>query len=337
MLGYYTRDFRSASASTAVEYLCLICLNADLPGEAGKSQTTLCHNALRELVLETRDFSTLLGDIRSDGTIIRGTIENRLPLIKLSSHDDFLRAVTRQAAAIADDNGRTPDAVLLYHLAEDFNKVVSIATRALSEAVTIEIGADPLKLQPLKPRANTIAERMKAIETEGSMSLMSIDDPLDLLMAFETLYRLTPIYRGKLSAEVELTAAVMIKIALAKKSVEEGQWAEALDNIAETGLLPLHTQGEINLIRQSAIAFGQLPPVIATTIGPLLMWTITCCGKQRERLRESRFEAGNNDSLSKDLKQRAHDCMVFAGLVKYKLTARVYEALARAAGDDGIY
>ncbi|KAL8753507.1 MAG: hypothetical protein Q9199_004996, partial [Rusavskia elegans] len=131
MLGYYTRDFRTSNLDAAVDYLVLICLNIDLPGAAGKSQAALCHEALRELVLESREFAQLLGDIHKDGTRLKGTIEQRLNLIGLSDQEMFLKTVTVQAASVADDNGRTTDAVLLYHLAEDYDNVIVIVNRAL--------------------------------------------------------------------------------------------------------------------------------------------------------------------------------------------------------------
>ncbi|KAI4146402.1 MAG: hypothetical protein LQ340_005942, partial [Diploschistes diacapsis] len=135
MLGYYTRDFRASNVVAATDYLCLIHLNADLPGQIGKSHSSLCHEALRELVLETREFAQLLGDIYGDGTRVKGAIEMRLPLIGLRDEEDYLRNVTMQAAKVADDTGRTTDAVLLYHLAEDYNSVIAILNRALSDAL----------------------------------------------------------------------------------------------------------------------------------------------------------------------------------------------------------
>ncbi|CRK22602.1 hypothetical protein BN1708_017966, partial [Verticillium longisporum] len=60
MLGFYTKDFRAADVVSAVDYLTLVCLNMDLPGEAGRRNANLCWEALRELVLETREFSKLI-------------------------------------------------------------------------------------------------------------------------------------------------------------------------------------------------------------------------------------------------------------------------------------
>ena len=231
MLGYYTRDFRSGNAEAAVDYLAMICLNADLPGAAGESQSSLCHEALRELVLETREFAQLLGDIYSDGTRIKGAIEQRLKLIGLADQEEFLRTVTIQAASVADDNGRTTDAVLLYHLAEDYDNVIIIINRALSEAIAIEIGQEAFRLQPLKPRtsSNTGATQSQQLFTGSSLSLTSVDDPAILARNMISLYNANALYYQKIRPANRDACGILLRLSEAKTKVSAGQWAEALD------------------------------------------------------------------------------------------------------------
>ena len=228
MLGYYTRDFRASNAEYAVDYLTLICLNADLPGAMGKSQTSLCHEALRELVLETREFAQLLGDIQSDGTRLKGSIEQRLKLIGLADQESFLKTVTIQAASVADDNGRTTDAVLLYHLAEDYDNVIQIINRALSEAIAVEIGEGELRLQPLKPRIDASGQQQPP--TPGSsLSLTSVDDPAVLARNMISLYNSNAMYYQKIRAANREACGILLRMSEAKAKVSAGSWAEALD------------------------------------------------------------------------------------------------------------
>ncbi|KAI9757294.1 MAG: hypothetical protein M4579_003505 [Chaenotheca gracillima] len=335
MLGYYTRDFRSANVEAAVDYLTLICLNADLPGPSGKSQSSLCHEALRELVLETREFAQLLGDIRSDGRRIQGAIERRLKLIRLSDQEEFLRTVTIQAARVADDNGRTTDAVLLYHLAEQYDNVIAIINRSLSEAIAVEIGQDQLRLQPLKPRL-TVADAQQQpspVQDGSSLSLTSVDDPAELARNMISLYNSNALYFNKIKQTNRDACGVLLQMSEAKRRVEVGKWAEALDIIQSLSLLPLTSAGDIHQIRALATAASHQPSVISRNIGVLLMWTITCCGRQREVLRGSAFGATvdpTRRAMADDLALKARDLMVFAGLVKSRLSPRVFEVLARA-------
>lgn len=70
LLHRYTRAFVQSDVQEALQYLYLICLNADLPSPTSTEQITLCHDYIRELVMETRKYAELLGDVRNDGTKI---------------------------------------------------------------------------------------------------------------------------------------------------------------------------------------------------------------------------------------------------------------------------
>ena len=336
MLGYYTRDFRSGNVEAAVDYLTLICLDASLPGALGKAQALLCHEALRELVLETREFAKLLGDIHSDGTRLRGAIEQRLKLIGLADQEEFLRTVTLQAASVANDNGRITDAVLLYHLAEDYDNVIAIINRALSEAIAVELGQEQLRLEPLKPRSTTQEEEQPQLPS-SSLSLTSVDDPATLAKNMISVYNANALYYQKIRTLNRDACGVLLRMSDAKALVGAGQWAQALDIIDSLGLLPLHARGSIPDIRAHVNAFNSLPQSISRNIGPLLMWAITCIGRQREVLMSSGFEDATRKGMSEELLQGATDLMVFVGLVRYRLGERVWDAVTRCGGDVGVY
>lgn len=102
-------------------------------------------------------------------------------------------------------------------------------------------------------------------------------------------------------------------------------------------LLPLHAKSSIPAIRSSAQSFNALPLSISRNIGPLLLWTIVCIGHQREILAKAEFEGSARKEMSEELLVAAKDLMVFAGLVKYRLGERVWEAVTRCGGDVGVY
>ena len=228
MIGFYTRDFRAGNVEAAVDYLTLICLNAGLPGAMGKPQASLCHEALRELVLETREFAQLLGDVRTDGTRLKGAIEKRLKLIALADQEQLLRVITIQAASVADDNGRVNDAVLLYHLAEDYDNVVAIVNRTLSEAIAVDIGQEQMRLQPSKPRTSIQQEQTQQSDA-STLSLTSVDDPVLLARNMSRLYGNNAMYSQKIRESNRETCDVLIGMAEAKARTAAGHWSEAID------------------------------------------------------------------------------------------------------------
>ncbi|KAI0878823.1 Nup93/Nic96-domain-containing protein [Hypoxylon argillaceum] len=332
MLGYYTRDFRAADVASAVDYLTLICLNADLGGEAGRQQAELCHVALRELVLETREFSKLIGDIRPDGRRITGLIEERSPLIGLREEDDFVKTVTLQAARFADDNGRTTDAVLLYHLAGDYDSVVTIVSRALSEAISLEIGEDPMRLMPVKPRATG-----KAPEAQpgSSLSLASLDDPIQLAYTMMSMYEKDAMFSTKIQNQNRIACHLLLQMSEIKGLVEAGQWPESLDKIRSLEILPLEANGDATKVRHYASKFSGLSQTVAINVPNLLMWTITCCMRQRERLMSGQFTGneGSRRMMYDSLKQISMDLTTYTSQLRYRFPPHLLEALARASAD----
>ncbi|KAL8937780.1 MAG: hypothetical protein Q9216_004258, partial [Gyalolechia sp. 2 TL-2023] len=273
MLGYYTRDFRTSNLDAAVDYLVLICVNIDLPGAAGKAQASLCHEALRELVLESREFAQLLGDIRGDGSRLKGTIEQRLKLIGLADEEMFLKTVTVQAASVADDNGRTTDAVLLYHLAEDYDNVIAIVNRALSDSLATELSEPAPKLQPLKPRTTATHEiggqqqnQNLPPQDQTSFSLTSVTDPATLALNMIQLYESKPLYYQRVRPLHRKTCGILLSLSKTRSHIQSRNWSAALDSIAQTSLLPLSAHGSIPDIRAAANNVNALPQPVARNL-----------------------------------------------------------------------
>ncbi|KAL1894546.1 nuclear pore complex subunit [Sporothrix stenoceras] len=353
MIGYYTRDFRAANVAAAVDYLILICLgDDDINNQASSSQqagkpkeqsaaTALCYEALRELVLETREFSKLIGDIRPDGTRIRGLIEERGTLIALDREQDFVKAITLQAARDADDGGRTTDAVLLYHLAGDYDTVVVIVSRALSEAIALEIGEEPMRLVPVKPRVDKDKSSSSATATPAtqqpgsSLSLASIDDPVELARTMMTMYERDNMFRRRIREETRIACGVLLQMSEIKGLVEARKWPQCLDKIRDLGILPLQAGGDPGIIRSFAARFSSLAQPVAINVPNLLMWTILCCTQQRERLLSGQFSGNESASrrLADDLKQICVDLTAYTSQLRYRFPPYLHEALARASAD----
>lgn len=223
MIGYYTRDFRAANAAAAVDYLALICLNKDIPGPGGVSQISLCHDALRELVLESKEFALLLGDLRFNGERQPGIIEERIRLIGLEETANFMRTITIQAASTADDNGRITDAVLLYYLAGEVDTTLLLLNRVCGEFLAVPIGQEQMRLEPTKTNAQADQQTVQA----GSISLTAIDDPMTLAQGMLNIYQAR--CSDKLVEKTINTFSALQCVQTVRNLVEREAWVDALD------------------------------------------------------------------------------------------------------------
>ncbi|GME68439.1 unnamed protein product [[Candida] boidinii] len=75
LIGYYVRTFKISDPRVALEYLICIFLCEYLPSQIKNEQIKIGQEAIRELVLETREFVMLLGRIEKDGNRLPGAIE----------------------------------------------------------------------------------------------------------------------------------------------------------------------------------------------------------------------------------------------------------------------
>lgn len=215
LIASYTHDFRTPNAEEAVDYLALICLNGDIPPPSGPVHLSICHETLRDLVLETREFTKLLGDVRSDGTREKGAIEKRMKLIKIADQREYLRTITEQAAIQADDDGRSTDAVLLYHLAEEYNVVVEIINKNLSDSIASE-------------EAQTVYHDRAPGANSGSMSLTSVDDPVRLATNMMHMYSAHANMFATINVRNREATGVLLMIAQAKEKYQLGKWESCL-------------------------------------------------------------------------------------------------------------
>ncbi|KAF2718806.1 NIC-domain-containing protein [Polychaeton citri CBS 116435] len=338
MVGLYTRDFRTANPTAAADYLCLICLDGDLTGEIGRKNRELCHQALTELVLETREFAQLLGDIRGDGRRIRGAIEQRLKLIGLGNERDFLKHITVVAARTAEEQGRTTDASLLFHLAEDYNRVIEVVNQALSLYLTTDLGEAPMRLTPLKPRATDVPRSNgQSQQMEASLSLTAVDDPIELARAMKTLYDHNAMYFNKIQSKNSDATNVLLKLADARRALEMGKWALAVDFIRASQILPTDERGNVSAIRTKVRDFEAMPSVLARAIGHVMLWAVVGCSNQVAVLKSEAFETGERRQAIANCVGVARDVMVFAGMIRFKLPASVMEMIARAGQELGVY
>ncbi|EXJ68162.1 uncharacterized protein A1O5_08777 [Cladophialophora psammophila CBS 110553] len=346
LVAYHTGTFRTALPVPAVDYLSMLCLNSDLqPASLGLVHINACHECLRELCLETREFAKLLGDIRSDGTRIPGAIELRARLIHLDTREEFLRSITRQSAAIADQRGQIADAVLLYHLCEDYDNVISVLNRALADAVTLDLGEAPMQLQPLKPRRSNGQSEPSSSTQGGPQSSLSLtqstSSPFELGKNMISLYNENAAYFNRISSANREICGALIRLLSVREHLEAQppRYMTALEELHDLGLLPLRANGSIPTIRAAATAFSALPQILARCAGVSVVWAVRAIGGERGNIiRNGRWEAGyggDADEMKEQLSNMAKDLMVFAGLVKYKLPGRVYDMLTRAGADVG--
>jgi len=218
-LALYAKNFIRTSSATAFEYLSLITINNDLASPNDKYQIEATQEAVRELVIESRDFVTLLGDIRPDGTREPGLIETRSKLLNVNdaAKREYIRSIVEKAATLVDDEGDTASAVLLYHLSEDYSLVLATINRRLSD-----VFMDPsAPIYANDPAAQEEARKM-------NFSMAAVADPATLAKNVLTMYEANGNILQRLDSRERETCKVLLGMIEARKAFLAGRWENSI-------------------------------------------------------------------------------------------------------------
>ncbi|TIC03273.1 NIC-domain-containing protein [Wallemia mellicola] len=292
----YTRIFARSDPQEALQYLYLICLNSDAPQPISRQQIALCHAYIKDLVLETRSYAHLLGEVKPDGTKTQGLIERDLKLIKLDDERDYLLNIVKSAASRAELEKRTKDAILLYNLAEEYDVVVTVLCR--------ELGAS-LSVNPAPQN----------------------DDIFDLARGILDHYKRDARIAHRVSQKNRETVGVLLRLKEALTLYEQSQLDAALSTIEDVKLIPLN--GDVISITRKSEEFKDLDESISRNLSDVLLITMNILFKIHANLKESPFGDSSRQNKMSQLRAKARTLMMFVGLLRFRISSDVLQQLSR--------
>ncbi|ODV96352.1 hypothetical protein PACTADRAFT_49715 [Pachysolen tannophilus NRRL Y-2460] len=301
----YTRTFKISDPRIAVEYLTLICMTGGNDQER-KQEQEICLEYLRKLILETREFKLLLGEIKKNGVRVPGFIEEKKKLLLLEGENDYLQKVTEQAAIRADEEGRTDDSILLHQLSGEYNIVINLVNTLLGELLNITELDKPLRspLGSTQEDIVSVAERlMESYSTNAEVSL-------------------------KIELKKKETCSKLLYIVKIRGFFVNQDWERCLKYLGALDFIPASLyKTDLNKLREMAQNVQSLDDSIARNISSLLIMTMTCVSQLTYSLVHSEYRGQTKDERLQQLKQISKNCMIFAGLVEYKMPQEIYTML----------
>ena len=193
----YVKHFESTDPKEALQYFYF------LRGMKGGRSENLFMSCVGELVLESREFDLLLGQLMPDGTRAPGLVDKFGGLVDTGT---IIELVARDS----EERGLLEDAVRLYDLASKHARVVSLLNTLLAQVISSPATPESRR-DRLQRQAVGIAKRYK---TMGVVGGKETTNTLFLLLDLATFFDLY--HNGKL--------------------------AECLDTLARVRLVPLNTQ-----------------------------------------------------------------------------------------------
>lgn len=279
----YIRLFPKSDAKNALQYVYLVCLNSDCKRPIGEEQTKRCHDLIRSLVVESRQYFELLGDIGNDGTKTEGIIERNLKLIRLQGSRDFLSNIVGAAAVQSENENRTRDAILLYNIAEEYDRVIDVVNRELSMSL----------IEPAGPRST------HAIESSASgtaTSLAAVDDIAQLASAILDNYEKHNHIQRAVSPRKREVCRILLTLKTCFQLFSKDEWEKSLNILESLDVIPF--KGDVVTITRKAESFKDVDENIAKNFSEILLLAMTCISKLYLLLKDSPFGDSSRQQVS---------------------------------------
>ncbi|KAJ7259621.1 nucleoporin-interacting protein NIC96 [Mycena rebaudengoi] len=298
----YARQFVKMDAKEALQYVYCVGLAAE--GGAGREQEAVGKEQLeaawelvrRIIVLGNSGpaWEELVGGFRGDGTRFSGVIEQGAALLHLRDAREFNEKILVKAAQHAAENDRVPEAVKLYNLAGEYSTVTACLAQALGNTIGLP-GAD---------------EKARAVERTAA----------DILRGYERTNRAV----GK-----ERDAVVrLLRVREAVDAREAGRPDLALEIMESTDLIPL--DGDVGRITRRAEEFKDLHEALQRNLQTYLPLTMDALAGVHQRAKAAMGPADATRQMTLTaLRKKSRSLMIFAGILKYRMSPDVYSYLAR--------
>ncbi|KAF9048132.1 nucleoporin-interacting protein NIC96 [Hymenopellis radicata] len=236
----------------------------------------------------------LVGGFRADGTKFDGVIERSLELLKLNEISDYHQRILMRAAEASVENDRIPEAIKLYNLAGDYTTVMSCLATALGGTVS-------------KP---TPDEKSRAIEATAS----------------EIVHN----YKGRNQAATGTDRDAVMCLLEIRRAMDEklaGRPDSALTTMEQTSLIPL--DGDVGRITKQAEAFKGLHESLQRNLPTYITLTMDALAAVHQQKKNAMMPESSRQAALNQIRKQSRSLMIFAGILKYRMSPDVYSYLAR--------
>ncbi|EAU93284.1 nucleoporin-interacting protein NIC96 [Coprinopsis cinerea okayama7 len=292
----YVRQFVKMDAKEALQYVYCVCLSADQGNGVGREQVESAWDLTRRIIVLANSgpgWEELVGGFRADGTRFSGVIEQGASLLHLHDSKEYNQEILIRAARHSEENDRISEAIKLYNLAGDYATVVSCLANALGKTIA-QTSPD---------------EKSRVVEKTAG----------EILRHYERTNRAV----GK-----DRDAVIkLLKIREAVEAKNAGKPDVALEIIESMDLIPL--SGDIAKTTRRAEEFKDLHPSLQRNLQTYLTLTMDALAGVHQKTKNASVADTTRQMTLAAVRKKSRSLMVFAGILKYRMSPDVYSYLAR--------
>ncbi|KAI3403728.2 NIC96 [Candida oxycetoniae] len=293
ILGAYTTSFKISDPKVACEYLILIAM---AQGGDSKEAVSVCHDALKELLLITREFGILIGELdpATTGVIEHGVMEKQRKLIKLEDIKAFNRQIVEATAVKCEDEGRIFDALLLYQLSCDYETTIVLVNKLLAELIaTSDLNKPILYFGNCDVMSNGFTTSSSSSsssssgggeeEKQGAGAAEETQETPEnnIILLSEHIWNnfsKSSKILSSITPSVRHTCELLISIISIRDLFIKRNWQEVISRIDKLGLVPANAIDDLTKVRSYSelIENNDLDKNLIQVVPSLLILVMTC-------------------------------------------------------------
>ncbi|KAG8220223.1 nucleoporin-interacting protein NIC96 [Butyriboletus roseoflavus] len=295
----YVRQFVKMDAKEALQYVYCVCLSADQGNGVGKENLESAWELVRRIIVLAHSgpaWEELVGGFRPDGTKFSGVIEQGASLLHLQNAAQYNEQILIRAARDSEANDRIPEAIKLYNLAGDYATVIACLAQALGNTLSL-------------PMTGGENEKGRVIEKTA----------VEILRHYERMNRAVGRDRD--------AAVKLLRVREAINAKNAGRPDATLEVMESTDLIPL--DGDVAKITRKAEEFKDLHDALQRNLQVYLPLTMDSLAAVHQSVKASAVAEATRQMTLTSLRKKSRSLMVFAGMLKYRMSPDVYSYLAR--------
>ena len=323
LLGAYTTSFKISDPKVACQYLVLIAL-----GQGGKLKeaVSVCHDALRELLLITREFGILIGEVSpTTGLLERGVLEKQRKLIGLEDIDAFHRQIVEVTAVKCEEEGRIFDALLLYQLSCDYETTIVLVNKLLAELIaTSDLNKPILQFGNSNFMSSGFGPGLSEVEETPENNIILLTEQI------WTSFSKSSKILSSITSSVRHTCELLMSIIKIRNLFVRKEWREVVARIDKLGLLPANSKDDLTRVRaySELVENNGLDSNLIKVLPSLLILVMTCVSNINYDILTRKYQPISNEKQEiNHWKTIAKNCMIYAGMVQYKMPREVFSLL----------
>lgn len=160
----YIRGFFKSDASAALQYAYLISLNAKLPEPIGSQQREQCWNTVCNIILESKNYSLVLGIKTPEGQVLPSLVARDIDLVNVRDKQAALQDLVSRVSAKAPADMPISDRIELYKSAGQHELIMQTLNQALSDSLDAQL--TPAELEQPDELVEYVKETRAELETD---------------------------------------------------------------------------------------------------------------------------------------------------------------------------